>query len=340
VYELNGTLINQLVVFNGKSTNPSQNNHLTQLNEAINLFSSKNNLTRRVPECSTIFFVNIIVYLRTDHYSYITVGTYTQKALQYSSYSTYNRIEPMNVPCGGSEESYANHYITTYKDVVDVQITNELTGKAKCLNDLLDKDGDSFVQNLLANFKGESEFDITIASKDVVTKKDKDGNIIGELNGSTEYTPGSTLINIEISTSRTESHSALEVARIIMHEYIHADIFRKLNTTDNVSGALDFKNTYEKYGNAHGTMAELYLDSLKEALKTFHKNVLTNDYNNYINYYGEESADAFYEAMAWGGLRDNNVKAWVDLPPEKKTAIQALADREILLSKISPCIKD
>jgi hypothetical protein len=119
VYELNGTLINQLVVFNGKSTNPSQNNNLTQLNEAINLFSSKNNLTRRVPECSTIFFVNVIVYLRTDHYSYITVGTYTQKALQYSSYSTYNRIEPMNVPCGGSEESYANHYINEFREVID-----------------------------------------------------------------------------------------------------------------------------------------------------------------------------------------------------------------------------
>jgi hypothetical protein len=159
VYELNGTLINQLVVFNGKSTNPSQNNHLTQLNEAINLFSSKNNLTRRVPECSTIFFVNIIVYLRTDHYSYITVGTYTQKALQYSSYSTYNRIEPMNVPCGGSEESYANHYITEFREVIDDESDpcenisdqlndTEFTLKIEQLNKVTNKDVETgYVQN-------------------------------------------------------------------------------------------------------------------------------------------------------------------------------------------------
>ena len=76
---------------------------------------------------------------------------------------------------------------------------------------------------------------------------------------------------------------------------------------------------------------------MQEALKGFHKNVLTDDYNKYTNYYGEAPSDAFYEALAWGGLRDNDVKAWVDLPAEKKTAIAALANRAILLSKTVPC---
>ena len=336
MYELNGTLINQLVVFSGKSTNPSINNHLTQLNTAINLFSSKNNLTGRVPEYSTIFFVNVIVNVRTDHYSYITVGTYTQKALQYSSYSTYNRIEPMSVPCGGSEESYANHYINTYRDVMDVQITNELTGKAKCLNDLLDKDGDSFVQNLLANFEGESEFDITIVSKEHVVSN-QTGN---EINGRTLYTEniGSTLITIEISTSKTNERAALEGARIILHEYIHADMYRKLYTTEVTNQeVLDFKKTYEAYGNQHGAMGALYINSMKDALKAFHKNVLTDDYNKYINFYGEAPSDTFYEAMAWGGLRDSDVKSWTDLSPEKKAAIETLASRVTGFSKTVPC---
>ncbi|WP_157485543.1 hypothetical protein [Flavobacterium sp. ACAM 123] len=38
VYELNGKSVGQLVVFNGKSTNPSSNNYLTPLDETINLF--------------------------------------------------------------------------------------------------------------------------------------------------------------------------------------------------------------------------------------------------------------------------------------------------------------
>jgi len=71
--------------------------------------------------------------------------------------------------------------------------------------------------------------------------------------------------------------------------------------------------------------------------KAFHKNVLTDDYNKYTSYYGATPTDAFYEAMAWSGLRDNNVKAWVGLPAEKKAAIEALANRVPKLSTIAPC---
>jgi hypothetical protein len=220
--------------------------------------------------------------------------------------------------------------------VVDDQIINELTEKEKCLNDLLDKNGDSFVKNLLANFQGKSEFGIKIVSKDKVTVLDKNGNI-KELNGKT-LPPENRIIVIEISTSRTNEHAALKGARTILHEYIHADIFRKLNTaTGTNEERLDFKNTYEAYGNQHGTMAGLYLDSMKDALKGFHKNVLTDDYNKYTNYYGETPSDAFYEALAWGGLRDSDVKAWTDLSAGKKAAIEALANRVPLLSKIVPC---
>ncbi|AYN06114.1 hypothetical protein [Flavobacterium sp. 140616W15] len=70
-----------------------------------------------------------------------------------------------------------------------------------------------------------------------------------------------------------------------------------------------FKITYETCGNQHNTIALMYLNSMREALKEFHKNVFTDDYNKYINYYGEVPSDVFYEALAWGGLRDNNVKA-------------------------------
>ena len=66
--------------------------------------------------------------------------------------------------------------------------------------------------------------------------------------------------------------------------------------------------------------------------KAFHKNVLIDDYNKYTNYFDETPS-----AMAWSGLRDNNVKAWVGLPAEKKAAIEALANRVPKLSTIAPC---
>lgn len=57
---------------------------------------------------------------------------------------------------------------------------------------------------------------------------------------------------------------------------------------------------------------------MKEALKGLCKNLLIDDYSKYTQYYGEEPSDAFYDALSWGGLRDANVKAWADLPTDKK----------------------
>lgn len=213
-----------------------------------------------------------------------------------------------------------------------VQIIDALTGKAKCLNALLNKNGNSFVQNLLANFAGKSEFDIKIVSVDKVFS----ANTGLEINGNTTP-PVNNVIVINISTTKTNEHSSLDAARTILHEYIHADIFRKLNTKYDTSGGLDFKKTYDAYGSQHGTMAGLYLQSMKEALKEFHKNVLTDDYNKYTNYYGEAPSDDFYQALAWGGLKDSNVKAWTDLSATQQAAIQSLASRTNLLTKTVPC---
>ncbi|WP_426485382.1 hypothetical protein [Flavobacterium sp. 2] len=61
------------------------------------------------------------------------------------------------------------------------------------------------------------------------------------------------------------------------------------------------------------------------------------DYNKYINYYGEAPNDAFYEAMAWRGLKENNIKEWTDLTEAKKEEITRLASRATILSKMTPC---
>ena len=243
---------------------------------------------------------------------------------------------------GGSSSTPSNScpagYVYKFGEcILDQRIFNELTGKAKCLNDLLNKNGDSFIQNLLAKFEGVSKYNISITSKDKVTSS-KNG-VITEINGRT-FPPVDNLIKIEISTSKADSNSALDVARTILHEYIHADIFRKIGTilkTDTDKESLDFKTTYEAYREQHSTIAVLYLNGMKEALKGFHKTVLIDDYNKYTQYYNEEPSDAFYEALAWGGLKDADVKAWADLPAEKKEAIEALAKRVPMLSKAAPC---
>ncbi len=76
---------------------------------------------------------------------------------------------------------------------------------------------------------------------------------------------------------------------------------------------------------------------MRDALKHFHKNVLTEDYNKYISYYEEVPNDDFYEALAWRGLKEHNVKAWTDLSTERKEEINNLSLRVDFLTQAVNC---
>ena len=76
---------------------------------------------------------------------------------------------------------------------------------------------------------------------------------------------------------------------------------------------------------------------MRDAMKNFHKNVLTDDYNKYVNYYEEEPSDDFYEALAWRGLKEHNVKAWTNLSTERQTLIINLSNRVDVLTKAVNC---
>lgn len=52
--------------------------------------------------------------------------------------------------------------------------------------------------------------------------------------------------------------------------------------------------------------------------------MLTDDYNKYTAYYGEEPSDDFYEALAWRGLKEHNVEAYIDINPEKIKQLEAV----------------
>jgi len=150
-------------------------------------------------------------------------------------------------------------------------------------------------------------------------------------------------LQILISSSKIESISSLEAARLILHEYIHADMLRKLLTTDiNDIEAANFREVYSRYAGEqyHSAMANQYMSSMKEALKDFHKNVLREDFDKYVNFYGEEPNDELYEAMAWNGLKEVDVVAWDNLTPEKKASINATFNNVAKkLTQVSLCSK-
>jgi putative chitinase len=123
VYELNGDLINQLVVFNGKSTNPSSNSNLAPLDEAINLFYKSKSITSRVPSCNITQFVPIIYQREERHYvPTVIVGTYTNWGYSYSTFTLTTTRTYMSVPypCGtDADYHHVPYMVTTYEDLYD-----------------------------------------------------------------------------------------------------------------------------------------------------------------------------------------------------------------------------
>ncbi|WP_396602382.1 hypothetical protein [Algibacter sp. R77976] len=223
---------------------------------------------------------------------------------------------------------FAKEAFMNYGEVdFDDKIINELRDKEKCVNDLLSKKGNDYVKKLLVNFKGESEFDIKIQSKDNVYSERLKVYVGGQTSP-----PDNGLITITIRSSKSLSNSSLGVARTILHEYIHADIFRKLKTKYPTSDELDFRKSYEEYESQHGTMAAIYVASMREALKGFHKSILTDDFNKYTVYYEEEPSDDFYEALAWQGLSQYGLKAWTDLSDERRNKLTNLSLRVATLT--------
>ncbi|BFP43155.1 hypothetical protein FGF1_40000 [Flavobacteriaceae bacterium GF1] len=224
---------------------------------------------------------------------------------------------------------YTNYISYLSKSNVAARITSTgLTGTEKCIHDKLHNFSDpynteTFIVDLISQFKGESKFDVDIVSKDKVYDNGK------EVNGLTRYKIGSTTITIEINSSRARTRSVLSVARTILHEYIHAEMFAKIYSSP-PSGTAGFLNTYNMYKSKiwkpsgqtqHNTMADLYVNELAKALKSFHRAQLPGEYN-YMTNNGTRNMDDFYEALAWQGLKEHGVQAWVNLPKGRQEVLE------------------
>lgn len=211
---------------------------------------------------------------------------------------------------GGTIESTSH---TTVEKVDHIDDSNLTDPKIKCLNSKLNASGDSFIKDILKNLTGNTDINIKIESKDRVYNS-KNEEVVGLTKG-----VNNGVINIQMNSQLASTKASLEVVRTLIHEYIHADIYRKVHEDSDLHKDPVFKETYNKYKDAmfepsqhHSTMADLYINQMRDALKNYHKNVLTASYN-YITSNGTNTLpDIFYEGLAWRGLKEQNVQAWKD----------------------------
>jgi len=144
---------------------------------------------------------------------------------------------------------------------------------------------------------------------------------------------GFTSRPIEITlNSNLMGRSALEVARTILREMIHAEIYGAIKTNSPTTEDLSFRDTFEEYtkrysgNNAihHNLMADKFVKYMADVLQQIHPQLGGSAYANFMNYpggYPNGVPREFYEALAWTGLQYANTLAYQALSPAKKLAL-------------------
>lgn len=194
------------------------------------------------------------------------------------------------------------------EDIPPPQIINNLEGKANCT--YLKLKNNNLLVRTIEKFKGKTPVNLIINQELNLSIKDENGNNV-LVNGITNYS-SSYNIKITLNTEQSNNRPSLAVARTILHEAIHAEIYRKIKTTSGLSysngvwrlpdgSRVNFPSLFDAYNENpsnpdHNYMAKYYREALESGMR------------EYANSIGETHSDQFYKDMAWNGLLDT--KAW------------------------------
>lgn len=180
------------------------------------------------------------------------------------------------------------------------QIINNLTEEAKCVYGKLETN--NLLKKTLKKFNGVD------APVHLILQE---GNLGAGVSGETSYGDN---ITITLDKEDMKNTPSLWGAHTILHEAIHAEIYRKIRTTSQIKydpytktfslpdGSRAHFPTlfdyYDKYPNnpQHNYMADYYRTAMEEGLK------------EYATFIGKTYPDQLYKDIAWGGLHNTN--AW------------------------------
>ncbi|MFD2727494.1 hypothetical protein [Hyunsoonleella rubra] len=244
--------------------------------------------------------------------------------------------------CNVAASDFAKEAIQVLKDGGEVdfddQIINKLKDKAKCIYNKLVSSSTSF-KNAIKKFDGDFpvshikfEIDEAMSSntRKAFTRAPEDYVIDIVLNGN------------PLKDASYQKRPNLLVAKTIIHEVIHAEMFRKLLSLANDNGSIDVDllqftlyqgdylgmlDYYYRYGNninstwQHQQMAAHYRETIGRVLQEFDTGKVVDD---------NSQPDQLYLDLAWEGLNHNNLVAWKDaLTQEEKDRINQVINNYI-----------
>lgn len=201
-----------------------------------------------------------------------------------------------------------NLNMTVTKKECEDKIVNYLSNKSKCVYDKISEV--NLVRKVIEKFNGRT------APVDLILIE---GILNDDTSGQTTYGDS---ITITLNSNDTQNTPSLWVAHTILHEMIHADLFRLIRSTSqlvydqhtkmfslpdgsraNFPTLFDYFNTYPS-NPQHNLMADYYLEAMEHGLKEYAK--LT----------GKEYPQQLYKDLAWAGLQNTN--SWNNMFADKK----------------------
>lgn len=231
---------------------------------------------------------------------------------EYSSGGGNNGYE---LPCPIGFEKVGDNCVKIVESYDD-QIINKLTGKALCVFNKLKSMSTNF-KSMIQKFDGE--FPVSHL------KFEESTSLSSNTNAETSP-PSNYLITITLN-SNNYNRPNLSIARTIIHETIHAEMFRKiLSIIDNggdlngltrsewtnklsngdYPGIFDYYSRYGVNGMQHQQMAAHYISTISSLLEEYQPGL----------------SQETYESLAWTGLKGTN--AWNSLTSSERTKITNL----------------
>ena len=197
---------------------------------------------------------------------------------------------------------------STSLELEDDKIINNLTGKANCVYRKLEDN--SILKKTLEKFVGEKT-PVHLVINLEPNLRDSKGNLV---NGLTNY-GSSFYITITLNAEQSNNRPSLDVARTILHEAIHAEIYRKIKTTSGLhlnslgqwvlgDGAeANFPTLFDYY--------ERHNDPQHEYMADYYRTAMVTGLKEYARSTGQIYPDQLYKDLAWNGLRDTY--AWANM---------------------------
>lgn len=278
-----------------------------------NKSSNLNNLNAREP------IVEGYVLMITERYTdwYFNLGTayyYTKshlisRTLQYvyvgSNASNYN-------PDSVVHEHYAHSPspavpVDNHLDEIIIDTTFTNIPKINCTFNQLMKTGS--MKAILVDFFGAN----ALYKLKFQVVENLICNTNGDVNGcatNTLNSDGSVTISIDKAYINDVNTPTLFLAKTIVHEAIHANIYAEIKKLNNgiTPPNSDFAILFEEYGQkmnwSHELMANKYLSTISQSIRNVHSLLGDQTFITDRNSFSGWNWDKFYEEVAWLGLYD------------------------------------